>query len=138
MIAQSRFYFRRDQNVLRLMQKKVKRFSSNGPQGRGPVSWTVLGMVGVLGAAAVSYYRIERERRMEEALGKVVSSESDGWTPDSRVWRPRKFKETKFGWFPEDDTFGPRESKKLKKKFVIQALSNFCIKSDLTFVFFFN
>lgn len=44
-----------------------------GPVGRGPVSWTMFGIVGVAAAAAVSYYSIERERRMEEALGKIVT-----------------------------------------------------------------
>ena len=47
-----------------------------GPVGRGPVSWTMFGIVGVAAAAAVSYYSIERERRMEEALGKIVSFDS--------------------------------------------------------------
>ncbi len=40
---------------------------------RGPVSWPALGLVAVVAASAVSYYKIERERRMEEAMGKIVS-----------------------------------------------------------------
>lgn len=43
-------------------------------------------------------------------MGKVVSSESDGWTPNPEVMAPRKFKLTKWGWFPEDDGFGPCKS----------------------------
>jgi len=41
---------------------------------RGPVSWASLGLVAVAAASAVSYYQIERERRMENAMGKIVSS----------------------------------------------------------------
>lgn len=40
---------------------------------RGPVSWTALGLVTVAAASAVSYYQIERERRLEQAMGKIVS-----------------------------------------------------------------
>lgn len=40
---------------------------------RGPVSWASLGLVAVVAASAVSYYQIERERRLEEAMGKIVS-----------------------------------------------------------------
>ena len=53
-----------------------RNMSSNGGQpgkGRGPVSWTMLGVVGVAAAAAVAYYRVERERRLEKALGTIVS-----------------------------------------------------------------
>jgi hypothetical protein len=61
-------------------------------------------MVGITAATAVAYYRIERERRLEEAMGKVVSSESDGmWTPRPDYLAKRKFVATKNGWFPIDD-----------------------------------
>ena len=39
---------------------------------RGPVSWAGLGLVAVAAASAVSYYKIERERRLENAMGKIV------------------------------------------------------------------
>lgn len=58
---------------------------------RGPVSWTSLFLVSVAAASAVAYYRIERERRLERAMGKVVSSESDGWTPRPDFLAKRKF-----------------------------------------------
>jgi len=80
-----------------------------GPVGRGPVSWTMFGIVGVAAAAAVSYYSIERERRMEEALGKIVTSESEGWTPDSNNWKPLKYEWNGRGWYPEETSFGPSE-----------------------------
>ena len=57
-------------------KRSLSSTTGGGPVGRGPVSWTMFGIVGVAAAAAVSYYSIERERRMEEALGKVVSSKS--------------------------------------------------------------
>lgn len=41
---------------------------------RGPVSWISLGLVGVVAASAVGYYQIERERRLENAMGKIVST----------------------------------------------------------------
>mmetsp|Transcript_22808 Transcript_22808/g.32165 ORF Transcript_22808/g.32165 Transcript_22808/m.32165 type:complete len:281 (+) Transcript_22808:236-1078(+) len=41
---------------------------------RGPVSWAGLGLVAVAAASAVSYYKIERERRLENAMGKIVST----------------------------------------------------------------
>jgi len=41
---------------------------------RGPVSWAGLGLVAVAAASGVSYYQIERERRMEQAMGKIVST----------------------------------------------------------------
>jgi hypothetical protein len=63
--------------------------------------------VGIAAASIVAYYNIERERRLESAMGRVVSSESDGWTPNPDVMAPRKFKLTPWGWFPEDDGFGP-------------------------------
>lgn len=43
-------------------------------KNRGPVSWPSLFLVGVAAASAVAYYRIERERRLEEAMGRVVST----------------------------------------------------------------
>ena len=51
---------------------------------RGPVSWASLGLVAVAAASAVAYYQIERERRLENAMGKIVSgalslSWSDIW-----------------------------------------------------------
>jgi hypothetical protein len=78
---------------------------------RTPVSWTSLFVVGVVAASAVTYYRIERERRLERAMGKVVSSESDGsgWTPRPDFLAKRKFVPTKWGWFPVEDGFGARE-----------------------------
>lgn len=77
---------------------------------RGPVSWPSLFLVGIAAASCVAYYNIERERRLESAMGRVVSSESDGWTPNPNVMAPRKFKLTPWGWFPEDDGFGPCKS----------------------------
>ena len=80
---------------------------------RGPVSWPSLFVVAVSAAAAVAYYNIERERRLEKAMGKVVSSEStgdsEGWTPRPDYLAKRKFVATKWGWFPEEDGFGARE-----------------------------
>ena len=73
---------------------------------RGPVSWVSLGLVAVAAATAVGYYQIERERRLEEAMGKIVSSESDGWSPNPEYFSRRKFKKTKYGWFPVEDAFG--------------------------------
>lgn len=83
------------------------RFAAN----RGPVSWTSLFVVAVAAASAVAYYQVERERRMEEAMGKIVSSESDegGWTPRPDYLAKRKFISTKYGWFPLKDGFGARE-----------------------------
>lgn len=76
---------------------------------RGPVSWVSLGLVAVVAATAVGYYQIERERRLENAMGKIVSSES-GWSPNPEYFARRKFKKTKYGWFPEEDAFGGGES----------------------------
>lgn len=73
---------------------------------RGPVSWPSLFLVGIAAASCVAYYNIERERRLETAMGRVVSSESGGWSPNPEVMAPRKFKLTPWGWFPEDDGFG--------------------------------
>jgi protein SCO1/2 len=42
--------------------------------GRGPVSWPALGLVAITAASLVAYYKIERERRLEEAMGKIVST----------------------------------------------------------------
>lgn len=77
---------------------------------RGPVSWPSLFMVGIAAASVVAYYNIERERRLETAMGRVVSSESDGWSPNPEVMAPRKFELTKWGWFPKDDGFGACKS----------------------------
>ena len=72
---------------------------------RGPVSWVSLGLIAVVAATAVGYYQIERERRLENAMGKIVSSES-GWSPNPEYFQRRKFKKTKYGWFPVEDAFG--------------------------------
>lgn len=40
---------------------------------RGPVTWPALGLVAIVAGSAVAYYRIERERRLENAMGKIVS-----------------------------------------------------------------
>lgn len=40
---------------------------------RGPVTWPALGLVSIVAASAVAYYKIERERRLENAMGKIVS-----------------------------------------------------------------
>mmetsp|Transcript_11893 Transcript_11893/g.17166 ORF Transcript_11893/g.17166 Transcript_11893/m.17166 type:complete len:278 (+) Transcript_11893:54-887(+) len=45
-----------------------------GHTTRGPVSWTNLGAVAVVSAAAVAYFKIQRERRLEEAVGKIVTT----------------------------------------------------------------
>jgi hypothetical protein len=78
-------------------------------RNRGPVSWPSLFLVGVAAASAVGYYQIERERRLEAAMGKVVTSESDGWSPRPNYLAKRKFVATKYGWFPMADGFGARE-----------------------------
>lgn len=57
---------------------------------RGPVSWAGLGLAALLAASAVGYYKIERERRLENAMGKIVSSES-GWSPNPELFAPRKY-----------------------------------------------
>ena len=77
---------------------------------RGPVSWPSLFLVGIAAASTVGYYNIERERRLEAAMGRVVSSESDGWTPNADTLAKRKFKLTPWGWFPEEDGFGACKS----------------------------
>lgn len=41
---------------------------------RGPVSWPSLFLVGIAAASVVAYYNIERERRLESAMGRVVST----------------------------------------------------------------
>lgn len=89
----------------------AEEFSRN----RGPVSWAALGLVAVASASAVGYFQVERERRLERAMGKVVSSmyrngsEDDGWSPNPEFLAKRKWKLTKFGWFPEEDAFGGGE-----------------------------
>jgi hypothetical protein len=97
---------------------------------RGPVSWPSLFLVGIAAASLVAYYNIERERRLESAMGRVVSSESGGWTPNPDTMAPRKFKLTKWGWFPEDDGFGP--CKYLLQRLKYQSLTIFF----LTYFFF--
>ena len=84
---------------------KVSHFAAN----RGPVSWPSLFLVAVTAASAVAYFQVERERRLEQAMGKIVSSESKGWTPRPDYLAKRKFVPTKFGWFPQKDGFGARE-----------------------------
>ena len=79
-------------------------------RNRGPVSWPALGLVAVAAASAVAYYQIERERRLEKAMGKIVSSESDGWSPNPEFLGKRQWKLTKWGWFPAEDAFGGGES----------------------------
>jgi len=89
---------------------------STGPQGKTPVSWPMLGILGVAAAASVSYYRIQRERRLEEAMGKIVTSESNSdenlkegaWSPGP-AWAKRVFKRTKFGWMPVEEAFSDCE-----------------------------
>lgn len=63
-------------------------------------------LVGVAAASVTAYYKLERERRLEQAMRKVVSSESDGWSPAPEIYAKRKFKRTPWGWFPEEDAFG--------------------------------
>jgi len=41
---------------------------------RGPVSWPSLFLVGIAATSIVAYYNIERERRLESAMGRVVST----------------------------------------------------------------
>ncbi|KAL7571124.1 hypothetical protein ACA910_014730 [Epithemia clementina (nom. ined.)] len=43
-------------------------------ENKTPVTWTMLFLIGVAAASAVAYYRIERERRLERAMGKIVST----------------------------------------------------------------
>jgi hypothetical protein len=84
-------------------------------RNRGPVSWAAFGLVAVASASAVGYFQVERERRLERAMGKVVSSmykngsEDEGWSPNPEFLAKRKWKLTKFGWFPEEDAFGGGE-----------------------------
>eukprot|EP00546_Thalassionema_frauenfeldii_P014830 CAMPEP_0178908386 /NCGR_PEP_ID=MMETSP0786-20121207/7895_1 /TAXON_ID=186022 /ORGANISM="Thalassionema frauenfeldii, Strain CCMP 1798" /LENGTH=314 /DNA_ID=CAMNT_0020580285 /DNA_START=97 /DNA_END=1041 /DNA_ORIENTATION=+ len=80
---------------------------------RGPVSWAAFGLIAVASASAVGYFQVERERRLERAMGKVVSStyrngseEDEGWSPNPEFLAKRKWKLTKYGWFPEEDAFG--------------------------------
>jgi hypothetical protein len=91
---------------------KLVRWSSTAggaPNLKGPVSWRSLFLAGVTAATAVAYYQVERERRLEQAMGKIVSSESEGWTPRPDYLAKRKFVPTQWGWFPEKDGFGARE-----------------------------
>merc|ERR1712194_783578 len=43
-------------------------------KNRGPVSWPSLFLVGIAASSVVAYYNIERERRLESAMGRVVST----------------------------------------------------------------
>lgn len=36
------------------------------------MTWPALGLVAIAAGSAVAYYRIERERRLENAMGKIV------------------------------------------------------------------
>ena len=92
---------------------------------RGPVSWPSLFLVGIAAASIVAYYNIERERRLESAMGRVVSSESGGWTPNPDVMAPRKFKLTPWGWFPEEDAFGPCKSVNLSLPYLRKGPSSY-------------
>ena len=92
---------------------------------RGPVSWPSLFLVGIAAASIVAYYNIERERRLESAMGRVVSSESGGWTPNPDVMAPRKFKLTPWGWFPEEDAFGPCKSVNLSLPYLHKGPSSY-------------
>jgi len=83
-------------------------------KARGPVTWPALGLVTVAAASAVAYYKIERERRLEQAMGKIVSSESDGWSPNPEFLAKRKWKLTEWGWFPAEDAFGGGKHSKNK------------------------
>ena len=76
---------------------------------RTPVSWRSLFLAGVTAASAVAYFQIERERRLEQAMGKVVTSESTGWTPRPGYLAEREYVPTKWGWFPKEDAFGACE-----------------------------
>jgi len=86
--------------------------TGTGFSTRGPVTWPALGLVAIAAASAVAYYKIERERRLENAMGKVVSSES-GWSPNPELLARRKYVRTKWGWFPKEDAFGGGEFTKL-------------------------
>jgi hypothetical protein len=85
-------------------------------RNRGPVSWSSLFVTAVAAASAVTYYQIEREKRLEQAMGRIVTSESEngesgggGWTPRPEYLAKRKFIATPSGWFPVEDGFGARE-----------------------------
>jgi len=41
---------------------------------KGPISWTSLFLCGIAAASATAYFQIERERRLEAAMKKIVSS----------------------------------------------------------------
>eukprot|EP00948_MAST-09A_sp_MAST-9A-sp1_P003392 g3392.t1 len=46
---------------------------SGGGSGRGPVSWTSLVAIGLVGAGVVAYYNFERDRKMTQVVGKQES-----------------------------------------------------------------
>lgn len=112
-ISRSHLLNRQAAGFGRQTQKLVRWSTSSSagaaPNMKGPVSWRSLFLAGVAAATAVAYYQVERERRLEQAMGKIVSSESEGWTPRPDYLAKRKFIPTKWGWFPEKDGFGARE-----------------------------
>jgi hypothetical protein len=96
-------------------------------------------MAGVAAATAVAYYRIERERRLEEAMGKVVSSESGGmWTPRPDYLAKRKFVQTKDGWFPVDDVSGGVANRGFGVVVEVLVALGFCKPSKTLDCSFFN
>lgn len=111
-VSRSRLLNMQAGGLSRQTQRLVRWSSSSAggaPNMKGPVSWRSLFLAGVAAATAVAYYQVERERRLEQAMGKIVSSESEGWTPRPDYLAKRKFVPTKWGWFPEKDGFGARE-----------------------------
>jgi hypothetical protein len=96
----------------RLIENPGEEFSRN----RGPVSWAALALMAVASASAVGYFQVQRERRLEQAMGKIVSStyrngggEEEGWSPNPEIFAKKKWLRTKYGWFPEKDAFGGGE-----------------------------
>eukprot|EP00797_Seminavis_robusta_P012195 Sro1943_g306850.1 SCO1 homolog, mitochondrial (255) ;mRNA; r:12171-13351 len=60
-------------------QQLRRPFSSTPPppdptKNKGPVSWMSLFLVGIAAASVTAYYKLERERRLEQAMRKVVST----------------------------------------------------------------
>lgn len=105
-------------------------------RNRGPVSWAAFGLVAVASASAVGYFQVERERRLERAMGKVVSSRyrtgegDDEWSPNPEFLAKRKWKLTKFGWFPEEDAFGGGESTLLQSGMMLSYEVHFYLYPD--------
>mmetsp|Transcript_26396 Transcript_26396/g.30675 ORF Transcript_26396/g.30675 Transcript_26396/m.30675 type:complete len:324 (+) Transcript_26396:102-1073(+) len=74
---------------------------------RAPVtSLAAFGLAGVVLATIAGYYHLDRERKLETAMGKLVAGDSGGWSPNPEYFAKREFKKTKFGWFPVEDAFG--------------------------------